>query len=96
VEVLRPVFETSVLVLDDLGAARPSAWVLETVQFLLGTRYNRQLTTIITTNFADRAIDSRFDSVLGERVGERVMSRLREMCRIVPMNGPDFRMRGVA
>jgi DNA replication protein DnaC len=104
VEVLRPVFETSVLVLDDLGAARPSAWVLETVQFLLGARYNRQLTTIITSNFPDRAAERRVSGgygeaqSLGERVGERVMSRLREMCRTIPMDGPDFRMRmrGVA
>ncbi len=101
VEVLRPIFETSVLVLDDLGAARPSAWVLETVQFLLGTRYNRQLTTIVTSNFPAASPELRATSydqelTLDQRVGERVMSRLREMCRIVPMNGPDFRMRGAA
>src|SRR5205823_1241020 len=50
-EILRPVFETEVLVLDDLGAAKPSEWVWDAVQYILNSRYNSQLTTIVTTNF---------------------------------------------
>ena len=30
---------------------------------------------------------------LGDRIGERMRSRLHEMCRIVRMEGPDYRQR---
>jgi DNA replication protein DnaC len=54
-QILRPVFEAEVLVLDDLGASKPSEWVWDTVAHILNTRYNDRRTTIITTNFADEA-----------------------------------------
>ena len=49
-EVLRPVFETEVLALDELGAVKPTEWVWDTVSLILNTRYNNSKTTIITTN----------------------------------------------
>ena len=52
-DVLRPVFETEVLVLDELGAVKPTEWVWDTVSLILNTRYNDKRTTIITTNFSD-------------------------------------------
>ena len=51
--ILRPVFEAEVLVLDELGAAKPSEWVWDTVAHILNTRYNERRTTIITTNYAN-------------------------------------------
>ena len=51
--MLRPVFEAEVLVLDELGAAKPSEWVWDTVAQILNTRYNERRTTIITTNYAN-------------------------------------------
>src|SRR5437879_6886972 len=103
-EVLRPVFETEVLVLDELGAVKPSEWVWDTVSLILNTRYNDNRTTIITTNFADEPAASVARSLsparaatreetLGDRIGERMRSRLHEMCRIVKMDGPDFRQK---
>ncbi len=47
------MFETEVLVLDDLGSVRPTEWRWDTVRLILNTRYNDSRTTIITTNFAD-------------------------------------------
>jgi DNA replication protein DnaC len=52
-EILKPVFETEVLVLDELGAVKPTEWVWDTVSHILNTRYNDKRTTIITSNFAD-------------------------------------------
>ena len=52
-EVLRPVFEAEVLVLDELGASKPTDWVWDTVAHILNTRYNDRRTTIITTNYAN-------------------------------------------
>ena len=103
-QVLRPVFEAEVLVLDELGAVKPSEWVWDTVSLILNTRYNDNRTTIITTNFADEPAASVARSLsparaaareetLGDRIGERMRSRLHEMCRIVKMDGPDFRQK---
>jgi len=103
-EVLRPVFETEVLVLDELGAVKPTEWVWDTVSLILNTRYNENRTTIITTNYPDdpardsngssdfaRAHRAARGETLGNRIGERMRSRLHEMCRIVKMEGADFR-----
>jgi DNA replication protein DnaC len=106
-QVLRPVFEAEVLALDELGAVKPSEWVWDTVSLILNTRYNDNRTTIITTNFPDEpaaATASEFSprtaafsatrrETLGDRIGERMRSRLHEMCRIVKMEGPDFRQK---
>jgi DNA replication protein DnaC len=105
-QVLRPVFDAAVLVLDELGAVKPSEWVWDTVSLILNTRYNDNRTTIITTNFADEPAASvarvsnlsparaaAREETLGDRIGERMRSRLHEMCRIVRMDGPDFRQK---
>jgi DNA replication protein DnaC len=59
--LLRPVFETEVLVLDDLGSVRPTEWRWDTIRLMLNTRYNDNRTTIITTNFADEPAKKLFD-----------------------------------
>jgi DNA replication protein DnaC len=54
-EILRPVLDTEVLLLDELGAIFPSAseWIWETVSYIINYRYNEKKTTIFTTNFPD-------------------------------------------
>lgn len=52
-QILQPVLEAEVLVLDELGAVKSSEWVWDTVSYILNSRYNEQKTTIITTNFPD-------------------------------------------
>lgn len=108
-DILRPVFETDVLVLDELGAVKPSQWVWDTVSLILNTRYNNNLTTIITTNFPDGEerkrpgdLNSRSSEAarysaeketLGDRITDRMRSRLHEMCRVIKMEGDDFRQK---
>ena len=104
-DVLRPVFETDVLVLDELGAVKPTEWVWDTVSLILNTRYNDNRTTIITTNFRRPAGGEPWPArisparaatrgeTLGDRIGERMRSRLHEMCRIITLDGTDFRQK---
>jgi DNA replication protein DnaC len=100
-EVLRPVFEAEVLVLDELGASKPTDWVWDTVAHILNTRYNDRRTTIITTNYANAGplgteASGRTlvrEETLGDRIGERMRSRLQEMCVVVEMQGEDFRQK---
>jgi DNA replication protein DnaC len=99
--ILRPVFESEVLVLDELGAVKPTEWVWDTVSHILNTRYNDKRTTIITTNYPDAPENIESDPTrraareltLGDRIGERMRSRLHEMCRKVDITGSDFRQR---
>jgi DNA replication protein DnaC len=60
--VLEPVLSVEVLLLDDLGAGKPSAWVLETIGHILTTRYNEKRVTLLTTNFLDTAANSTQDA----------------------------------
>lgn len=108
-EILRPVFEAEVLVLDELGAVKPTEWVWDTVSHILNSRYNEKKTTIITTNFpnlppgelqagrggsaAEAARNAVRSETLGDRITERMRSRLHEMCRVVQLEGADFRQR---
>ena len=102
-EVLQRVFDAEVLILDELGAAKPTEWVWDTVSHILNTRYNDKRTTIITTNYKDlppagtelegRVVRARTEETLGDRIGERMRSRLHEMCRFVRVEGEDFRMK---
>jgi DNA replication protein DnaC len=103
-DVLSPVFNAEILVLDEFGASKPSEWVSDIIAHILNTRYNERRTTIITTNFpnleelpkgdwaklneAEKAVRS---ETLGDRIGERMRSRLLEMCVTVEMHGADFR-----
>lgn len=107
-EILAPVFNAEVLVLDELGASKPTDWVWDTVAHILNTRYNDCRTTIITTNYSNfpplggeisgaspisAARASMREETLGDRIGERMRSRLQEMCVVVEMQGEDFRQR---
>jgi DNA replication protein DnaC len=51
--VLEPVLKTEVLLLDDLGASKPSPWALDIVGHILNVRYNEKRVTILTTNYLD-------------------------------------------
>jgi len=97
ISLLRPVLDAEVLLLDELGAQKPSAWVLDTVAYVLNYRYTENKVTILTTNYLDQEdLKSARKSVsysLVERIGESIRSRLYEMCKTVVMQGEDFRQK---
>ena len=88
--VLAPVLEADVLVLDELGASKPTDWVRDTMSHIINTRYNDRKLTIFTTNYLDERQNQR-EETLEDRIGTRLRSRLYEMCRTVSMSGDDFR-----
>jgi DNA replication protein DnaC len=90
--VLTPYAEAELLVLDELGASKPHAWVLDVLYNLLNTRYNRKRITIATSNFEDEPDPASGErEKLEDRVGYRLRSRLYEMCTLVPLRGKDYR-----
>jgi DNA replication protein DnaC len=92
-DVLRPVMDADLLVLDDLGSEKTSEWVEETMNLIVNTRYNERRHTIFTSNYEDTpddATDSQ-DFTLKERIGFRIHSRLHEMCEFLEFDGADYR-----
>jgi len=102
--ILEPIRTVELLVLDDLGASKPSAWVLDIIGLVLNARYNERRMTILTTNYFDEcdaaAPAPRLpggqrvtikEDTLGDRIGARMRSRLFEMCRTIEVHAPDFR-----
>ena len=88
--VLSPVLNTDVLVLDELGASKPTDWVRDTMAHVINTRYNDQKLTIFTTNYLDERKNDR-EETLEDRIGVRLRSRLFEMCKTVELSGQDYR-----
>jgi DNA replication protein DnaC len=92
-DVLRPVMEADLLVLDDLGAEKTSEWVEETLNLIVNTRYNERRVTIFTSNYEIKDDLTDPDS-LAVRVGFRMWSRLHEMCDFLKLDGVDYRELG--
>jgi len=104
-KILEPIRNTEILVLDDLGASKPSIWVLDIIGLVLNARYNERRVTILTTNYFDESpaaeLSARLpngdrvkivkEDSLADRIGARMRSRLYEMCRTVEVFAPDFR-----
>lgn len=93
--VLEKIFNTEVLVLDELGSSKPTDWVRDTMMHIINTRYNDQKLTIFTTNYLDKeyleGARLRPEETLEDRIGVRLRSRLYEMCHTVCIEAPDYR-----
>jgi DNA replication protein DnaC len=89
-DVLRPVIEADLLVLDDLGAEKTSEWVEETLNLIVNSRYSEKRTTVFTSNYDDNPDPTDPDSLLF-RIGFRMRSRLHEMCEFLYLDGADYR-----
>jgi DNA replication protein DnaC len=92
-DVLRPVMEADLLVLDDLGSEKTSEWVEETMNLIVNTRYNERRHTIFTSNYDDMPEEEaeHQEFTLKERIGFRIHSRLHEMCEFLEYDGADYR-----
>jgi DNA replication protein DnaC len=73
------------LQIDDLGAEMRTEWVLEQLYSIVNERWQNERSIVVTSNLG--ALDD-----LREQLGERTVSRLNEMCEVVPMMGTDRRM----
>lgn len=85
-DLLDRLGEVDLLHIDDVGAEKTSPWVLEQLYSIINTRYEEERAVMITTNLVD-------DEELREQITPRTVSRLREMCEMVPLFGSDHRLR---
>ncbi len=95
-QVLDPVIEAEILVFDELGAQKPTEFVMDTLYLIINTRYTQRRPTIFTTNYRleERGEDvpgaDRF-GLLSSRISPLLVSRLYEMAQPVLLAGWDYR-----
>ena len=76
------------LLLDDLGAERPTEWAQDQLASLVDYRYTRGLPMIAATNISPQMWAAAF--------GSRTASRLMELCHQVGVSATDYRVERMA
>jgi DNA replication protein DnaC len=97
-EIITPVIEADLLVLDELGGGRTTPWVLDVLYYVINARYMSRRTTLFTTNFTVFPPDGqegalRRTETLADRITAPLCSRVWEMCDLVDIRCGDYRMR---
>jgi len=72
--------QVPLLVLDDLGAEWSAGWGMTKVDAIFSERYNRQRSTIVTTNLGSGEMKNRY--------ADRIIDRLRATSRVITFNTP--------
>ena len=84
VQLLRPLREADLLVLDELGSQRPGKFSGDILYAIINGRYNEKRPTFFTTNYFDEP-KLPGDQKLEDRIGRPLRSRLHEMTEVVPV-----------
>lgn len=86
VEVLDKYTSANILVLDDIGAEKPTEWTVATLGLIIDRRYREGSQTIFTSNLTPQEIS--------DVVGDRIASRILGLCgrNIIFLNGTDRRL----
>lgn len=79
---LNRYFYASVLLVDDLGAHKPTEWAEEKFYEIIDHRWQWELPTTAATNIPKN---------IGDVIGERVASRLVGSCDVIRLTGSDRR-----
>ena len=85
-ELIDELRSVNLLLLDDLGAEKPSGWTADRLLLILGYRYNASLPTLITSNYKLEDMARRHGDV-----GERIASRVGQMCKVHSVSARDWR-----
>lgn len=83
-EMLEEIAKVPALIIDDLGAEKPTEYVRQATYFIINHREMNQLPTFITTNFSMDHLDENLDP--------RISSRIAGMCEVIRMEGADRRL----
>jgi DNA replication protein DnaC len=84
VDLIERLAAVDLLHVDDVGAEKTSAWVLEQLYAIVNARYEDERSIVLTTNLDQEQ--------MAEQIGVRTVSRLKEMCDVLPLWGPDARV----
>lgn len=84
-EILERLGMFDVLLLDDLGAEKPSEFSRETLGLIVDRAYREESCIIITSNFDFQGLAARIDA--------RSADRLNELCQAVKFSRPSYRQK---
>lgn len=84
-EMLNEIATTRYLIIDDLGAEKPTDYVRQATYYVINHREMHELPTFITTNFSMSHLD--------ENIDPRISSRIAGMCEILRFEGKDRRIK---
>lgn len=94
--------QPSLLVIDDLGAERPTSYAVEEIARLVEHRYREDYSpSIVTSNYSPSQLAARFSKYFDptskrwiddQITGQRIVSRLREDSLVIHLDGPDRRL----
>ena len=82
-EWMHAVKNADLLLLDDLGSEKATAWVQERLFVIVNHRYREALPTIFTSNIGPKDLTA--------QLGERTASRIIAMCEGIELTGSDYR-----
>ena len=74
-DVLSRFSAAALLVVDDLGKERPTAWALEKLYHVVNRRYNRMLPTVYTTQYSADALAARLAREGGDKETAQALIR---------------------
>lgn len=83
-DILERFANAKFLIIDDLGAEKPTEYVRQATYYLVNHREMNLLPTFITTNFSMDHLDENLDP--------RISSRISGMCEIMRLEGKDGRV----
>lgn len=92
--ILAPVMKSDVLVLDELGAQKPTEWAMENLYLIINTRYTAGRPTLFTSNYrleAPSKAPKDGPELLQNRISAALVSRLYEMTQALSLEAPDYR-----
>jgi DNA replication protein DnaC len=94
---IQRLLDAEFLVLDDLGAERPSPFALDTISLIIESRHAEGSCreTVVTTNFAPAELAARLghDDII---IGKRIVSRLVDGALAIKLDRRDLRARRAA
>lgn len=82
--VLEPIVNAQVVILDDLGAEKPTDFVKTKLYYIINSLYNSGATIVVTTNVKKV-------SDLSDIIGFRAYDRLIEVCGMLHNEGHSYR-----
>jgi DNA replication protein DnaC len=91
-DAMKIYLAADLLVIDDFGKSRATAWSLDVLYWIISSRHEDMLPTIITTNHSEKSLTKQFsvNDHCGHIIGA-MASRLRECCEFVKLEAKDRR-----
>ncbi|MFI8707116.1 ATP-binding protein [Bacillus sp. NPDC077411] len=86
-EIMAMLMKCDVLILDDLGAEKPSEFAAEFLYTIIDYRYSTWRRMVITSNCSNEELQER----LGHLQGGRILDRLKEACYKIPITAGSAR-----